>query len=164
MGISNMVNFRKSAGDLPLTHFSTVQGNFVSFCRGNKACLAINKNLFPMEFKMQTDLPEGQYCDIAQSDSAECPFVTVGHGGDVKISVPRLSAVAFHIGKRPAQTTEAAFPEIYVPVLGGLSGLLVLILVLMFIIKYLGKDSSPKAGYSQKLLPGSSNDGKLMGA
>jgi alpha-amylase len=98
--IANMVNWRKSAADSPLTMFAS-DGNTISFCRGKQACLAINKQSISWEVALLTSMPSGYYCDIVQSDRSDCPYVFVDSEGIVKLTVPQMSVVAFHAGKRP---------------------------------------------------------------
>lgn len=121
--IANMVNFRKTVGDAPITHFSSAAGpiwkhvsipvsssdangqpyvgNTLSFCRGDKGCIAINKDALQWTVTLQTDMPAGQYCDVSQDDGDNCPFVTVGEDGKTTITLERMSTVAFHVGKQP---------------------------------------------------------------
>mmetsp|Transcript_112493 Transcript_112493/g.177868 ORF Transcript_112493/g.177868 Transcript_112493/m.177868 type:complete len:401 (-) Transcript_112493:94-1296(-) len=168
--IANMVNFRKSAGDAPITHFSTEKGNFLSFCRGSNACLVINKNSFPMDSTIQTDLPEGRYCDVSLSDSADCPFVEVRHDGSVSIKVERMSAVAFHIGKRPGLAANATLMSWCLPRWWSLVLGAVCLLLVLATCKYLGKKVlvqrvSPGSGAGYfKLLAGTDEHEKCMGA
>lgn len=106
--IANMINWRKSAGDSPVTHFQTYDGNTISFCRGDKACIAINKQSTPWIVTLSTDMPAGQYCDVSRDDSAYCPSVIVGADGRATVTIQRMSMVAFHIGKRPAPLRSSA--------------------------------------------------------
>jgi alpha-amylase len=104
--IANMVHFRKVVGSSKVTHWQTVSGNALSFCRGDngkdKGCVAINKNSYDWLITLETDMPYGFYCDVSQSDESDCPHVEVGQDGRVKVNVRRMSTVAFHVGKRPA--------------------------------------------------------------
>jgi len=126
--IANMVHFRKTVGDAPITHFTArhgpwwkkvvtptsqhdangqpYNGNILSFCRGDKGCVAINKQSLQWTVTLQTDLPAGDYCDVSRGDGDDCPFVTVGEDGKTTITIERMSTVAFHVGKRPTSAVK----------------------------------------------------------
>lgn len=104
--VANMVNWRKSAGDSPVKHFQIYDGSSISFCRGDKACVAINKHSYAWTVTLSTDIPPGVYCDVSRDDGDNCPTVTVGADGRATVTIQRMSALAFHVGKRPVHSNQ----------------------------------------------------------
>lgn len=103
--IANMVNWRRSAGIAPPSHFEAPGGNTIAFCRGTNACVAFNRGGGTWSVTLNWPLPPGEYCNVVQSDDpSSCPTVTVASGGSVSLSVPGMSAVALHIGKKKLST------------------------------------------------------------
>jgi alpha-amylase len=101
--VANMVNWRRSSGTAGVSHFEAAGGNTVAFCRGSSACIALNRGSSPWVASLTWPLASGKYCDVIQSDDVEnCPTVTVTDQGSVSLSVPPLSAVALHVGKKLA--------------------------------------------------------------
>ncbi|CAG2117628.1 unnamed protein product [Medioppia subpectinata] len=62
--IYNMVGFRNAAGAEPVANWWDNGNNSVAFGRGNKAFIAINNDVQPIDAKLKTGLPAGNYCDI----------------------------------------------------------------------------------------------------
>eukprot|EP00927_Polykrikos_kofoidii_P077910 TRINITY_DN74796_c0_g1_i1.p1 TRINITY_DN74796_c0_g1~~TRINITY_DN74796_c0_g1_i1.p1 ORF type:complete len:541 (+),score=47.00 TRINITY_DN74796_c0_g1_i1:103-1725(+) len=106
----NMVNFRNNVSG---TSISSFQGNkdTLSFCRGVRGCVALNRNRnVPWHAILQLTLPPGEYCDVLQSDIPnECPLVSVDIAGVVRVTVPPLSAVAFHVGAKVKAKSSGRF-------------------------------------------------------
>ncbi|CAJ1366138.1 unnamed protein product [Effrenium voratum] len=101
VGIANMVAWRRSAGDLPVSHFTALGEDTISFCRGDVACIAFNRqDEDEWEATLTLPLPAGDYCDIAQSDAVGCPLVKVGPDGAARLTVPAQGFVAIHVGAR----------------------------------------------------------------
>eukprot|EP00931_Biecheleriopsis_adriatica_P010340 TRINITY_DN111419_c0_g1_i1.p1 TRINITY_DN111419_c0_g1~~TRINITY_DN111419_c0_g1_i1.p1 ORF type:complete len:546 (+),score=105.60 TRINITY_DN111419_c0_g1_i1:42-1679(+) len=103
--IANMVAWRRSAGSFPVSDFQVLDGEdygkALSFCRGPTACVAFNRqaaSTWPVT--MTVPLPAGLYCNVAESDSADCPTIQVAEDGTTSFTVPRLGVVAFHVGRR----------------------------------------------------------------
>jgi len=104
--IANMVAWRRSAGSTPVKNFQGLDGEdygkAVSFCRGEAACVAFNRQesaTWPVT--MTVSMPAGDYCNVAVSDKEDCPTVRVDEDGTAALKVPRLGVVAFHVGAKP---------------------------------------------------------------
>lgn len=116
--ISNMVAFRKATAGAPLTNCGRTDWTFgdlnrIAFCRDGKGAVAINRTSQGQTLTLiNTGLPAGNYCNIAQFDytpaaggnSATCPgvgaIVAVAPGGQAIVTVPAWGAVAIHINAR----------------------------------------------------------------
>mmetsp|Transcript_16903 Transcript_16903/g.39715 ORF Transcript_16903/g.39715 Transcript_16903/m.39715 type:complete len:473 (+) Transcript_16903:65-1483(+) len=97
IAIANMVAWRRSAGALAISWLHTA-GNMLAFCRGDKACVALNRGGQTWEVTLQNTLKAGAYCDVIQSDDVGCPSIHVGSDGSAQLRVPPRGAVAFHVG------------------------------------------------------------------
>jgi alpha-amylase len=99
--IGNMVNWRKSAGTAGITDFQTFSGNTIAFCRGNAACVAMNRGGDTWNANVKFSVPAGTYCNVIEDDDpSSCPKVTVNGDGSASFQVPYQRAVAVHIGKK----------------------------------------------------------------
>jgi len=102
--IANMVDWRRSAGSDGISSFQAVGPDTVAFCRGDTACVALNRQQDAWSASLKFSVPAGNYCDIIQSDDlSSCPIVTVAADGSVSFQVPPTSAVAVHVGKKRTQ-------------------------------------------------------------
>lgn len=102
--IANMVAWRKSAGDALMNDWMSAGGDKIAFCRGSGACIALNRNErqdWQASFKVA--VPPGEYCNIITGDGADCERVHVGGDHMVHVKVDPMSAVAFHVGRKPGQ-------------------------------------------------------------
>jgi len=103
--IANMVAWRRAAGASPVSHWTVEGGNRIAFSRGD-AFVALNRRDLasePWEARLRTTLPEGTYCDVAQSDDpSSCPRIMVRRGGIVEISLPAMTSLALHTGCQAA--------------------------------------------------------------
>lgn len=96
--IANMVAWRRFAGAADLTPLVT-DHNWLAFCRGDAACVAMNRGADAWQVDLIVDLPPGRYCDVIRSDDpTNCPGVEVKDGGRVSLHVPAWGAIAFHVG------------------------------------------------------------------
>jgi alpha-amylase len=121
--IANMVAFRKATAGTPLTTCGRVDWqidadpNRIAFCRAGAAAgsgrgvVAINRTSSGGPVTLPTtNLPAGNYCNVAQFDytpaagstPASCSggAISVNAGGSVQINVGPWSAVAIHIDAR----------------------------------------------------------------
>eukprot|EP00435_Cladocopium_sp_Y103_P049123 s15_g14.t1 len=115
VGIANMVAWRKIAADLPVTHFTAFGEDTISFCRGEVACIAFNRQeADDWEIDLTFPLPAGEYCDIAQSDALGCPLIKVSSDGRTSLRVPNQGYVAIHLGsaKKEMQADAEALGEV----------------------------------------------------
>lgn len=73
--------------------------NQIAFSRKGSSFIAFNRGTSTWNTQsLQTGLPSGTYCNIITSDDkAVCSTVSVNSQGLTSLSVPPLSAVAFHI-------------------------------------------------------------------
>merc|ERR1719189_1871493 len=97
--IANMVAWRRSAGGGWVENWETQGGSRISFCRSGAACVLINREGNDWQASVSVSMPDGQYCNVQVSDGSDCPKVYV-QGGRVSVNVPRMKAVAFHIGRQ----------------------------------------------------------------
>jgi len=97
--IANMVAWRRSAGESPITNFLS-GGDTMAFCRGTAACVALNRMGFAWNVTLRVGLQPGEYCDVIRSDSGDCPSVQVRADGTAQLLVPGKSAVAIHAAAR----------------------------------------------------------------
>lgn len=98
--ISNMVAWRKTAGTAGVTNFQKFGGNTIAFCRGNVACIALNRGGGTWSATVNFNVPAGTYCNIIEDDDpSTCDRVTVHSDGSASIDVPYQRAVAVHVGK-----------------------------------------------------------------
>eukprot|EP00927_Polykrikos_kofoidii_P008767 TRINITY_DN1365_c0_g1_i4.p1 TRINITY_DN1365_c0_g1~~TRINITY_DN1365_c0_g1_i4.p1 ORF type:complete len:418 (-),score=45.45 TRINITY_DN1365_c0_g1_i4:37-1173(-) len=105
MPIANMVGWRLSAGTDGITSFQAPADDTIAFCRGNSACVALNRQSETWSGTLKLTMPAGKYCDVFQSDDASaCPTVTVNDDGSVSLQVQPYKAVAFHVGKKASES------------------------------------------------------------
>jgi alpha-amylase len=108
--IANMVAWRKVAGSASPRHWFEDGGDRIAFARGS-AFVALNRKNQSWKVKLQTGMPAGRYCNIAQSVSPDsCPHVSVDADGFAEIVVPETAAVAFH-KEAMASAMMAAYPS-----------------------------------------------------
>lgn len=99
--IANMAAWRQSAGTSPVGNFQTMTGDVIVFCRGQTACVALNRQSSPWSGNANLSLPGGSYCNVIESDdTSSCPKVQVNSDGSVNLQIPAMSAVALHAGKK----------------------------------------------------------------
>lgn len=116
--ISNMVAFRKATAGAALTTCGRADWTFgdvnrIAFCRDGKGAVAINRTGLGQTVNLiNTGLPVGNYCNVAQFDytpaaggnPATCPgvgaIIAVGPGGQAQVNVPAWGAVAIHVDAR----------------------------------------------------------------
>lgn len=100
--IANMVAWRRSAGDDPITAWYA-GGDKLGMCRGAAACIALNQGDTPWKISAPVPLPAGEYCDVIRSTGPDCPVIKVVAGASVDVEVPPGGALAYHVGAlRPA--------------------------------------------------------------
>jgi alpha-amylase len=98
--IANMVAWRSIAGSASPQHWFVEGGDRMAFARG-PAFVALNRKNQTWNVRLQTGMPAGRYCNIAQSDNSEsCPHVSVDAEGFAELAVPEIAAVAFHEGAK----------------------------------------------------------------
>ncbi|CAK0886183.1 unnamed protein product [Prorocentrum cordatum] len=103
--IANMAAWRRSAGTSPVGSFQKMAADVIVFCRGQTACVALNRLSSPWSGNAKLSLPGGSYCNVIESDdTSSCPQVQVNLDGSVNLQIPAMSAVALHTGKQ-ANTT-----------------------------------------------------------
>lgn len=112
--IANMVKWRAIAGQSQATDVSTLGPNTLAFCRGQAACVVMNRGTKAWEGQVPVSVPPGDYCNIIGSDTVEsCSLVEVRpHGAlaQASVRVPAVSAVAFHIGACNLLPTSSTLP------------------------------------------------------
>ncbi|CAG2171941.1 unnamed protein product [Oppiella nova] len=101
--IYNMVRLRNIAGSEPVANWWEFN-NQIAFSRGNKAFIAINNDVKPIDMTNSTGLPAGTYCDIISGGliDGKCTgkTLTVGNDGKAHIFVDNTwedPMIAFHI-------------------------------------------------------------------
>ncbi len=94
-GFNQLIYFRNSTDDT--FYASRVQNpspGLLAFSRGNKGFVAINKTSNQWSTQLDTDLPDGIYCDlITQGQKSECPKQFNVYRGHVTVEVAPNSAI-----------------------------------------------------------------------
>ena len=93
--IRGMIGFYNAVKDTKVTKWQDDESNNIAFSRGNKGFFAINNDDKQNDVKYNTDLPDGEYCNVYASKICD-KTVTVS-GGKVETTIPAHSAVALHI-------------------------------------------------------------------
>eukprot|EP00933_Yihiella_yeosuensis_P081161 TRINITY_DN9470_c1_g1_i1.p1 TRINITY_DN9470_c1_g1~~TRINITY_DN9470_c1_g1_i1.p1 ORF type:complete len:545 (-),score=86.18 TRINITY_DN9470_c1_g1_i1:84-1718(-) len=102
--ISNMVAWRKTAGDDPVTKFQALSEDRVLLCRGEVACVVINRqDSKDWDAKLHVPMAAGLYCNVALSDGKDCPAIKVDSSGIVHLKIPPRGVVAFHSNATPTK-------------------------------------------------------------
>eukprot|EP00408_Alexandrium_pacificum_P041757 CAMPEP_0171255922 /NCGR_PEP_ID=MMETSP0790-20130122/53023_1 /TAXON_ID=2925 /ORGANISM="Alexandrium catenella, Strain OF101" /LENGTH=393 /DNA_ID=CAMNT_0011723903 /DNA_START=1 /DNA_END=1179 /DNA_ORIENTATION=- len=102
--ITNMVAWRKIAGNASISLIHAVDMDTLVICRGDVACAVVHRGKGKAKaLELQLPLAPGAYCDVARSDSTDCPLVRVREGGLARLEVPPVGAVAFHAGARRSE-------------------------------------------------------------
>jgi alpha-amylase len=116
LGISNMVAFRKAAAAAPLsqcgrsTYLVGTDPNRIAFCRDGAGFFAASTSTLAGPEPLQTRLPAGSYCNVAQfayvaangGTPATCSGtpIVVAADGSATIPFARRTAVALHLRAR----------------------------------------------------------------
>ena len=93
--IRGMIGFYNAVKGTKVTKWQDDESNNIAFSRGNKGFFAINNDDKQNNVSYNTDLPDGEYCNVYASKNCE-KTVTVS-GGKVETTIPAHSAVALHI-------------------------------------------------------------------
>ncbi len=93
--IRGMIGFYNAVKDTKVTKWQDDESNNIAFSRGNKGFFAINNGDKQNDVKYDTDLPDGEYCNVYASKTCD-KTVTIS-GGKVETTIPAHSAVALHI-------------------------------------------------------------------
>ena len=100
--IAAMVAWRGVVGDAEQVD-EWKDGEALAFGRGSRGFVALNLGDEPLEVKLVTSLPDGDYCDVlaALPDKAgACDDPTEVRGGSIAVSVPPRSASAWDVAHR----------------------------------------------------------------
>jgi alpha-amylase len=102
--VANMVAWRASAADRPLSNWWSNGSNQIAFGRGSAAYVAFNRATTALARTFQTALPAGTYCDVMNGDpsgtACSGPAYQVNASGQVTATVPANGALALHAGAR----------------------------------------------------------------
>ncbi|WP_375168932.1 alpha-amylase family protein [Gardnerella vaginalis] len=93
--IRGMIGFYNAVKGTKVTKWQDDESNNIAFSRGNKGFFAINNDDKQNNVSYNTDLPDGEYCNVYASKNCE-KTVTVS-GGKVETTIPSHSAAALHI-------------------------------------------------------------------
>ena len=93
--IRGMIGFYNAVKGTKVTKWQDDESNNIAFSRGNKGFFAINNDDKQNDVGYNTDLPDGEYCNVYASKNCE-KTVTVS-GGKVETTIPSHSAVALHV-------------------------------------------------------------------
>lgn len=101
--IQNMIKFRNTVRNAPVTSWWDNLNNQIAFCRGTRGFIAFNNENYDMDAELFTCLPSGIYCDIISGDVVDnkCTGtqVTVDDNGEARIQVAKnVGVLAIHIG------------------------------------------------------------------
>lgn len=112
--IANMVRFRLVAGNEVVTNKVKINTNAFAFGRGNKAFLVLNNGATTLSANLKTGLPAGRYCNIIAHNfkDGKCTgdYTEITSSGIVSVSVPSVTAAAFHIEASESLRTTAPTP------------------------------------------------------
>jgi alpha-amylase len=107
--IANMVTFRNVTNDnFFVTDWWSNNNNQIAFGRGDAGFVVINREDNALSQTFQTGMAAGNYCDVIsggmEEDGQGCSggLVHVNESGRVALTVPAMSAVAFHRHSRLA--------------------------------------------------------------
>ena len=103
--MAGMVGFRNHVVGEPVLDFWEHSQNHISFRRGTKGFVTINREGYTRNFNLYTGLPDGEYCDVANDvfdyDNGTCSGGTYTvAGGYLNSSVWANGAIAIHIGSQ----------------------------------------------------------------
>ncbi len=105
--IVGMVAFRNAVlPEAPVTNWWSNGGNQIAFSRGSQGFVMINREATALTHTFQTSLPAGAYCNSLQGgmtgDRSSCngSTITVNPEGEATLTVPRMAAIAIHIGQK----------------------------------------------------------------
>ena len=93
--IRGMIGFYNAVKGAKVTKWQDDESNNIAFSRGNKGFFSINNDDKQNDVSYNTDLPDGEYCNVYASKNCE-KTVTVS-GGKVETTIPSHSAVALHV-------------------------------------------------------------------
>ena len=93
--IRGMIGFYNAVKGTKVTKWQDDESNNIAFSRGNNGFFAINNDDKQNDVSYNTDLPDGEYCNVYASKNCE-KTVTVS-GGKVETTIPSHSAVALHV-------------------------------------------------------------------
>ncbi len=101
--IAGMVGFHDAVAGTPVLRWHVDAPDRVSFSRGEESFVALNASEEEAEFSATTGMQPGEYCNVAAGPvpaDGSCPgsTVTVGPGGQVRITVPAMGVAAVHAG------------------------------------------------------------------
>jgi len=106
--IANMVTWRKAAGAALVSSFvASDDGEAIAFCRGNGACIAMNRGNSPWSVRLSWTLPAGTYKDVLRGPQAGT--VEVDKDGSVQLQVASLNAIALHVDARLDRSWQIEF-------------------------------------------------------
>ncbi|MEM9401992.1 MAG: alpha-amylase family protein [Pseudomonadota bacterium] len=93
--ILGMIAFRNAVHGEPLSHWQRHAGKALSFGRGGSGHVVINANETPLSLGLDTDLPDGGYCNVLTAP-CETPSVSVDDGR-FSVELPPLSAIVLQV-------------------------------------------------------------------
>jgi len=92
--IAGMVGFRNAVDGTEATDWQTPGDTTVAFGRGDRGFVVINLGNEPFSGTLQTRMPPGTYCNAVTA--CEGDPIQVENDGNIRVSVPPMSAVAIH--------------------------------------------------------------------
>lgn len=101
--VAGMVGFHRAVADAPMAAWTAEGTDRVHFARAGRGFVALNAGDGIWELAVDTGLPAGTYCDVAQGPPAAdgtcagTPVIVDG-SGRASIAVPPMDAVALHLG------------------------------------------------------------------
>ena len=93
--LSKMVQFRNLIQNEDVNSWFSNGDNFISFSRGNRGFIAINRHDYDVTYTVPTGLKAGIYCNFLAGDKCE-QTIEVGDDGKVQIQLPALTALAVY--------------------------------------------------------------------
>ncbi len=102
--LRNMVSFRVTAQDAPISNEWNEERDVLAFAREGKGFIAANRNADPVKGTWATSLPAGEYCNGGAgktwTQTCESPDISVSNDGTVTAEIPAYSALVLSVDQR----------------------------------------------------------------
>ncbi|XP_074600150.1 alpha-amylase-like [Brevipalpus obovatus] len=109
--IRNMIKFRNVVGDGPVENVISLGDDVIAFSRGSEGFILIINDNTLVDYKFQTGLSSGKYCDIISGDIigdarkiCSGRTIQVDKSGEARIAldggIDRISVIAIHLKSR----------------------------------------------------------------
>lgn len=101
--VTNMIGFRKFAGDAKVVNWQVIGDNVLSFGRGDRAHMIINVGEQADSVSVLSDVPPGQYCDLMsggpRDNGCTGSEISVSKDHQIEVSIDAMSVIAIQSGE-----------------------------------------------------------------